>query len=105
MAQKLCRMGGAEETPSRPLLSARATMGFASLNPSYGALLRRLARLHALHPRGAILELRDLPERVERRIGEEVRGRLHIGERDEHDAVGHGIILACGKLDGAATGR
>ena len=40
-------------------------MGFASLNPSYDSL-RRLPGLHALDPGGAILELRNLPERVER---------------------------------------
>src|SRR5262249_49621620 len=65
-------------------------------------LLRRLPHLDPLHPRGTILELRNLPEWIERRIGEQVGGRLDISERDEPHAVGNPIVLAHRKLDRAA---
>src|SRR5207245_7264285 len=61
-------------------------------------------RADSLHPGRAELELRDLAERVERRVGQEVRGGLDIGERDEHDAVRDGVVLARVKLDRAAPG-
>ena len=35
-------------------------------------------------------------ERIELRIGEQVGRRLGEGERDEHHAVGHGVVLARG---------
>src|SRR5262249_10481942 len=43
-------------------------------------LLRRHARclVDLFHLGGAILELGDFPERIERRIGKQVRRRLHI---------------------------
>src|SRR5262249_39112261 len=44
---------------------------------------------HRLDLGGAELELRDLAERIERRIGQDVGRRLGIAERDEHHAVGH----------------
>src|SRR5215472_17731834 len=59
------------------------------------ALLGRLAdRVDPLDPGGAELELGNLAERIELRIGEQVGGRLHIGERDEHHAVRHRLVLA-----------
>src|ERR1700704_5686639 len=68
-------------------------------------LLRRLAHdLRPLHPRRAELELGDFSERIERRIGEQVRGRLHEGEGDEHDAVRYPVVLAGRELDRAAAG-
>src|SRR6266536_5727547 len=68
-----------------------------------GPLLRRLSyRADPLHPRRAEFEFRDLAERVERRVGQEIRGGLDISERDEHDAVRDGVVLARVKLDRAA---
>src|SRR5262245_3384783 len=55
-----------------------------------------------LDPRRAILEFRNLSERIERRIREQVGGRFHERKRDEHDAVWHPIVLARGELDSAA---
>src|SRR6266404_4195048 len=54
---------------------------------------------------GAELELGDLAERIERRIGQEVGRRLGIAERDEHHAVWHIRIDAHLDLDGATPGR
>ena len=54
---------------------------------------------------GAILEFGDLPERIERRIGEQIRRRLDERERNEHDAVRNRVVLARGELDRAAAGR
>ena len=68
-------------------------------------LLRRFAHRRALDAGGAILEFGDFPEWIERRVGEEVRRGLDIGERDEDDAVGDRIVLARRKLDAAAAGR
>src|SRR6266567_7837461 len=68
-----------------------------------GPLLRRLSyRADTLHLRGAEFEFRDFAERVERRVGQEIRGGLDISERDEHDAVRDGVVLARVKLDRAA---
>src|SRR3954470_23272914 len=48
--------------------------------------LARIARPLAagLHLHRAILELRDLAEGVERRVGEQIGRRFIVGERDEH---------------------
>src|SRR5262245_9412403 len=51
-----------------------ATWGVRQVTPRGAPLLCRLPRLDALHPGGAIFELRNLPERIERRIGEQVGG-------------------------------
>src|SRR5215470_6042770 len=69
------------------------------------ALLRRHARglLDLLHLGGAILELGDLPERIKRRIGKQVRRRLDEGKWDEHDAVGDTVVLPRSELDHAAA--
>src|SRR5215469_11737449 len=71
------------------------------------ALFRCHARRgsHGLDLGGAILEFGNFPERVERRVGEQVRRRLHERERDEYDAVGNGVVLTRDELDGAAPGR
>src|SRR5215475_7544419 len=52
------------------------------------ALFRRHAGrlVDLLNLGGTILELGDFPERIERRIGEQVRRRLDEGERDKHHA-------------------
>jgi len=63
-----------------------------------------LARLDALHARCAELELGDLPEWIECRIGEQVRRRLHIGERDEYHPVGYPVVLSRRELDGGRAG-
>src|SRR5438874_10155129 len=69
-------------------------------------LLRRDARggLGPLHLGGAIFELGDFSERVERWVSQEVGRRLDEGEGNEHDAVGHAVVLASGELDRAAAG-
>src|SRR5688572_20654717 len=65
-------------------------------------LLRRLAlRPDRLESGGAELELRNLAERVELRIGEQVRRRLDIGERDEHNAVRYRVVLTRVQFDRA----
>ena len=112
------RAGGAEgNCPhwSGPLVPPpRCTLGRAVIGrrvkPRDDGALRggysaACARLDALHPGRAILELGDLAERIERRIGQEVGRRLDIGERDEHHAVGDRVVLARRELDGAAAGR
>src|SRR5215471_3852841 len=68
--------------------------------------LRRDPRLLArrLDPSRTVLELRNLAERIERRVGQQIGGRFHERERNEHNAVRHRIVLARDELDGAATG-
>src|SRR5262245_54202672 len=58
------------------------------------ALIKRIPLFRRLHPlaggldfRGAELEFGNLAERIERRIGQDVRRRFHIGEGNEHNAV------------------
>src|SRR5918994_2963013 len=46
---------------------------------------------------------RNLADRIELRIGEDVGGRLHIGERDEHVAFLDAEIGAGGELDRASA--
>src|SRR5215470_6378923 len=57
------------------------------------ALFRRHARglLDLLHLGGAILELGNLPERIKRRVGKQVRRRLDESKRNEHDPIGDTI--------------
>src|SRR6185369_20325 len=55
------------------------------LPAAVGLHLLELAAL--VHFHGAVLELRDLAERVERRVGEAVGRRLVEGERDEDGAA------------------
>ena len=71
------------------------------------SLLRRFhPRAGSLHLRRAELEFGNLAEWIERRIGEDVRRRLDIGEGDEHDAIRNSVILLRIELDGAArTGQ
>src|SRR5258708_14623283 len=71
--------------------------------PLFGCHQRRF--LDLFDPCRAVLELGDLAKRVERRVGQEVRRRLDIGEGNEHDAVGHPIVLARGEFDRAAARR
>ena len=69
-------------------------------------LFRRLRRhRRPLDPRGAELVLRDLADRVELRVGQDVGRRLDVGERDEHHALGHRAVDARLELDRAAPGR
>src|SRR5215469_7672510 len=111
-------LAATNEMPLRPRPEERAprTREFANRDmrarlegsrAAYLALLRRHPRrvLDWLDLGGAILEFGNFPERVERRVGEQVRRRLHERERDEHDAVGNGVVLARNELDGAAPGR
>src|SRR3981189_3743585 len=55
--------------------------------------------------RGAAEDPADSPEGIERRMGEQVGGRLHEGEGDEHDAVRYAVVPAGRELDRAAAGR
>src|SRR5437764_8362919 len=70
-------------------------------------LLRRLPHrlARALDARRAIFEFRDLAEWVERRVGQQIGGRLDERERDEHDALWDRVVLARVELDRAAPGR
>src|SRR5262249_42611874 len=88
---------------TRPSGAPQDDAEFVCSQYSVRALLRCLPRRsRRLHARGAEFELGDFAERVERRVGEQVRGGFHEGERDEHDAVGNGVVLARGQLDRAA---
>ncbi len=71
------------------------------------ALLRRdpRRRIDRLDLGGAELELRNLAERIKLRIGQQVRRRFHISERDEHHAIRHRVVLAREQLDRAAARR
>jgi hypothetical protein len=58
-------------------------------------LLRRLhPRLARFDLRSAEFEFRYLAEWIERRIGEYIRRRFDVSERDEHNAIGNAVILA-----------
>jgi hypothetical protein len=74
--------------------------------PTVANLLRRDLRPRPgrLHARGAVFELRNFPEWIERRVGQEIGRGLCVRERDEHNAVGDRIVLAGGELDGATAG-
>src|SRR5882762_3030578 len=57
------------------------------------------ARVHRRRPAfchfdRAVLELRDLAERIEHRVGEHVRRRFVITERDKHRPRGHSVVGA-----------
>src|SRR5262245_53535700 len=54
--------------------------------------------------RCAEFEFRNLPEWIERRIGQNIRGGFHVSEGDEHDAIGDCVILTRVELNSAATG-
>src|SRR5258707_12378861 len=55
-----------------------------------------------LHLHGAILDLRDLAEGIERRVGEQVGGGLVEGERDEDRAARRAVVGARHERDLAA---
>src|SRR5689334_9005991 len=67
-------------------------------------LLRSDLCLDLLRLDRAELEFRDLAERIERRIGQQVRRRLGVAERHEHHVLRHVAIGAYLDLDGAAAG-
>src|SRR5204862_3838015 len=56
----------------------------------------RIARVRAalLYAHRAVLELRDLAEGIEHRIGQQVRSRLVEGERNEHRAARRACVRA-----------
>jgi hypothetical protein len=60
--------------------------------PSYPLLRGNAGRLERLQLGGAILELRDLAEGIERGVGEKVRRRFHKGKGNVDDAIGHAAI-------------
>ena len=57
-----------------------------------------------LDPGGAELELGDLAERVQRRVGQEVRRRLGVAERDEDDPARHVAVDPALEFDCPAAG-
>ena len=80
--------------------------------PSGGraALRRAVAAGRAFHSaRGhahrAVLELRDLAERIEHRIRQQVRRRLVVAERNEHRAARRAVVGARVQRDAAAPRR
>src|SRR3954468_19953358 len=85
-----------------------ATPQFACLSPR--PLLAGLPlfcggpELDLLGSRRAELELRDLAERIERRIGQQVRGRFGVAERHENHVLGHVAVGAHLDLDRTAPG-
>src|SRR5580765_5760912 len=56
------------------------------------------------HSNRTVLELRNLPERVENWIGQLVRGGFVVAERDEDGAAWHAIVGARVERDPAAPG-
>src|SRR5438105_12370395 len=54
------------------------------------------------HTNGAILELGNLAERIERRIGQQIRRRLVVAERDEHRTARHAVVGARIQRHGSA---
>src|SRR5688572_29110292 len=65
----------------------------------------RLQLAAALYLHRAVLELRDLAERIERRVGELVGRGLVEGERDEDRAARRAFVGARGERDLAAARR
>ena len=57
------------------------------------------------HAHRAILELRNLAERIEHRIREQIRRRLVVAERNEHRAARRAVVGARAKRDAAAARR
>src|SRR3954467_11673950 len=55
--------------------------------PERSGSFRRFAHLDAAHPCRAELELWNLAERIERRIGQQVRCGLRIAERHEYHVL------------------
>src|SRR5207302_6185949 len=68
-------------------------------------LPRRPTRLDLFDTRRAVFELRNLSDRVELRIGQDVGGRLGIAERDEDHAGRDRAVSARLELDGTAARR
>ena len=68
-------------------------------------LLRGLFRPHRLDLGGAELELGDLADGVELRVGQQIGGGLGEAEGNEDHALGHVPVLAHLEDDGAAAGR
>jgi hypothetical protein len=102
-----------ENTPCATWLASgnHDTAGASALRRSgvHERLLRKaggLTRppLRASHPHRAKLELRNLPERIECGIGQQVRRGFHIGKQDEHRAGGRAIVAPGLQRDFAAPG-
>src|SRR5215469_11188653 len=68
-------------------------------------LRRRCLRRGRLYLGGAELELRDLAEGVELRVGQEIGRRLGEAEGDIDHPLRHVAVEPGGELDGAAAGR
>jgi hypothetical protein len=73
--------------------------------PVESSLRRLRRRIGLLDPGGAELVLRDLTDRVELRVGQDIRRRLDERERDEHHALRHRPIDPRRELDRAAPSR
>ena len=67
---------------------AAGTVRSAERQYKRSILFRRRAKLGALCAHRAELELRNFSERIERRIGQQVRRRLGVAERHEHHVLG-----------------
>src|SRR4051812_15104138 len=67
-------------------------------------LLRRVAHLGAFGPGRAELELRDLAERIERRVGQEIGRRFRVAERHENHVLRNVAVRPHLDLDRAAAG-
>src|SRR4051812_35224122 len=59
-------------------------------------------RAAELHPYRAVLEFRDLAERIELGVGQHVRRRLVVGEGNEDGAARRAVIHPCVKRNAAA---
>ena len=67
-------------------------------------LFRRGPQFDLFGAHGAELEFRNLAERVERRVGQQVRRRFRVAERHEHHVFRHVAVGAHLDLDRAAAG-
>jgi len=71
------------------------------VHPGPPRLRRRGADLRGFSAHRSELELRNLTERIERGIGEQVRRRLRVAERHEHHVLRHVAVGADLDLDRA----
>src|SRR5689334_12185635 len=93
--------------PLTPGLKARPTSLGAMRREQTAAAEAHLLRRDAAGGDfdGAVLELRDLPEWIEHRVREHVRGGFVVAERNEHRAARLAFVRARVERDAAAARR
>src|SRR5947207_1437921 len=90
--------------PHRTMAPAVCILNFALLRKQSASAKTQTLRDDATgaHLDRAVLELRNLAERIEHRVGEHVRRRLVVAERHEHRPARHAVIRARVERDAAA---